>query len=60
MLLINGQRNIKENEKPIPFGLRLASNQWPKNIKVNEKPIPSRLRLTSNQWPKENEKLIPY
>ena len=24
---------MKENEKPIPYGLRLASIQWPKDLK---------------------------
>ena len=28
MLPINDNWNINENEKPIPYGLRLASSQW--------------------------------
>ena len=30
---INGKWNIKENEKPIPYGLRLDSIQWQKEHK---------------------------
>ena len=44
LLLINGQRNIKENEKPNPYGLRLASNQWPKELKDERETISLRIK----------------
>ena len=33
MLSINGKRNKRENDKPIPYVLRLASIQWLKQLK---------------------------
>ena len=33
MLPINGKWNIKENEKPIPHGLRLDSIQWQEELR---------------------------
>ena len=29
---MNGKRNMKENKKPIPNGLRLDYIQWPKEL----------------------------
>ena len=40
----NGKRNIKENEKPIPYGLELAFNQWPKEIKEERETISLRIK----------------
>ena len=33
MIPIKGKRNVKDNEKLIPYGLRIASIQWPKELK---------------------------
>ena len=30
---MNSKENVKGNEKPIPYELRLASSQWPKELK---------------------------
>ena len=30
---MNGKRNMKENEKPVPYVLRLDSNNWQKELK---------------------------
>ena len=56
LLPINGKWKIKENEKPIPYALTLASLfNGQKNLKNKNKPIPYRLILAFNQWQKENE-----
>ena len=53
MLPFNVQKTLKKQEKRIPLGLRIASNQWQKEQKVNEQPFSFGLRLDSIQWQKE-------
>ena len=55
---------MKENEKQIPYGLRLASIQWPKESKeereTNSLRIKACLQSIAKRNIKENEKLVPY
>ena len=41
---------MTENEKPIPYGLRLDCIKWPKQLKEERETNTLRLRLVSNQW----------
>ena len=47
--------NLKKNEKPFPFGLRLASNQWLEQLKEARETISLRINIASNLWQKERK-----
>ena len=53
MLPFKDQKNLKVKEKLIPWGLRLASNQWQNENKGEWETNSVRIRLDSNQWQKE-------
>ena len=48
MLPINGKRNTKENEKPIPYGLSLESIQWRKELKEERETNSLRIKTWLN------------
>ena len=52
MLPINGKMNIKDIDKPIPYGLRVDSVQWQKEPKEEREINSLKLRLASNHWQK--------
>ena len=39
-----GEKNLKEKEKQIAYGLRLASNQWPKELKEEKETISLKIK----------------
>ena len=64
MFPINGKRNVMENEKPTPYGLRLACSQSPKELKEERETSSLRFKTCFQTMAKRNVKEkgkpIPY
>ena len=63
MVPINGKRKVKDNEKLIPYGLRLASIQWPEEHKGESEMNSLRIKTCYQSMAKgnikKNEKQFP-